>query len=187
MPLVTVVSEREHDYGSEDIGWCNQALRCSCAESHTILEDDRKEVGDGVGDGSGEHEERGKTPDLEVQCMLHVFSDGESFWNSVVSILLDPCNNEGNFLFVQELLAEALLCGVLREVDDEVPADKSNHDSEKALEDEDPSPSSETGAEAYRDGRVLLSGAVVNAHPFWHSTTVAGELRHPEGKDTREG
>lgn len=144
MVFVTRPSESVHDDSGEDIWWSNQALRLGNIETHTDIENDGQEVGNGVCHGGCEAEESSECPDLEVECILEVFADAEVLGDSIMSIFLDSCNDKGSFLLIQELDSQTLLGSEFWEVADETPADEANCNGEGTLKDEDPSPASKT-------------------------------------------
>lgn len=70
MPLVAGPGEGEHDEAGKDIRRSDQAVCRGGAKTHTVLENDGQEVGDGVGDCGGEHEDESKAQDLREGFML---------------------------------------------------------------------------------------------------------------------
>lgn len=124
MPFIAVVGESVHYNGGAEVWRGDEALSLAYFEAHAFLEDDGEEIGDSVGAGSGEAEERGEAPDLQVCCVAEVFCPVESgymsvfefikscflvllFRDCIVSILLDPRNNKVGFFLGQELQTES--------------------------------------------------------------------------------
>lgn len=75
-----------------------------------------------------------------------------------MSVLFDSGDDEIGFLS-QEFLAETLLCSQFWEVDNIVPANESDSNGDGTLEDEDPSPASETRSKLSPGGGIGLGRA----------------------------
>lgn len=122
--LVGEIGEQECHDRREHVRRCNQALRISLVETHANLKNDGQEVRDGVRNGCREAEQGCKGPYLEVSGRLEILANLELLEGSIMTVLLDGCDDEVNLLLVQELGAEADVCCLFREVDNgEVCAD----------------------------------------------------------------
>lgn len=165
LTLITSPCEAKHDEAGENVRRRNQAVRSSSTEAHSILEDNREEVCDGVGNGGGEHENGSEAPHLQIQSIRKVLPHVEFFRQGIVAILFNAGDNEVDFLLVEELLAHTRLVGKLREVDNEIPSNETDNDGDNTLEDEDPAPARETGTERHRSGWCSLGGTAVNTKP----------------------
>ena len=154
MPFVAEVGEGEHDDRGGNIRRRDKALGGREAKAHALFQNDGEEVGDGVRVGSGEAEEGGEAPDFEIEGVAEVGTNAEGLRDGVVAVLLDPSDDEGGFLFVEELQAE-VLGRLLREVDDQHVACEAKNAGDEALHDEDPAPTSETALFAARGCRVF--------------------------------
>jgi len=100
--------------------------------------------------------------DLKVECTLEIFHHVELLWNGIVTVFLNTCDNEVDFWLGQELLLGLRgLRGELREVNNEVPANQANDNSDYSLQNEDPAPPGESGTEVWDDLWVLLGGACI--------------------------
>jgi hypothetical protein len=117
--LVSQISPCVHDNSGSHIGWGDEALRGRDAETHSIVENDGEKVSNSVGTGRCEHEQTGKPPHFQVQGILEVAPNTKGFRDSVVTVLLNSCDDEGGFLFVDELQLEASVCGLLGKVNNE--------------------------------------------------------------------
>ena len=136
MIFVSGPSECVHHNGSSNIWRRDQTFRSSNAEAHAIIQYDGKEIRDRVGIGGCQSEQGCKTPHFEVESSLQVWSPAELFWNGVVSVFLDSCNNEGCLVIVQEVQVEesfGSLC-FLRKVNNENVAENSDDAGEGALQ-----------------------------------------------------
>lgn len=186
--FVTSVRKGHHDKRSKDVGRCDQTVGCRRAEAHAVLENDRKEVRNGIGDGGGEHEDQGEAPDLEIKRTLAVASEVELLGNNVMAILLNAGYDKVDFILVEELLLHlAWLSSQLGKVDDEVPADKTDGDGDNTLEDKYPAPASNTRTEANGCLWCLLGWAVVNTEPGGGLVTMAAEQREQVTQNSGEG
>ena len=153
--LLTIPGTAEHPDCGYAVGGCDEALCFGDVETHAFLEDDGEEVGNGVGTGrgrsvvvfddtrsteyshcGGQAEQRSKTPDFEISCTAQVVAEVELFWDGIVTVLLDPCNDEGGFLLVQEAEGQAGPLGrFLGEVGDGEGTDDADNDCQEALQD----------------------------------------------------
>lgn len=131
MPFVGKVRLRVHDDSSSNIRRRNEALRFSKRKLHSYSEDDGQEVGDGVGVCGGKHEERGKSPDLEVGGMGQVRLDVELCGEGVGAVLLDTGHDECGFSGREEVPGAG---GELREVNYEEVADEGGNAGEEAFD-----------------------------------------------------
>lgn len=187
MHLVTGIGEAHHDKCGKDVWWSDQAVGCCRAETHAVLQDDGKEVGDRVGHGGGEHEDQSEAPDLKIERALEVLGKVELLSHDIVSVLLNARNDEVNFLLVQEALLRLRGLGCeLGEVDDEVPSDEADDDCDHTLQDEDPSPSRKTLTEVRNDLGVLLGGAIVVSEPWSSLDAVTLEKREEVAENAGE-
>jgi hypothetical protein len=141
MPLVAVVRKCVHDDGGKDIRRSNQALRSRDIESHTFVQNDGKEVRNGVGAGRGQSEQTGETPDLQIRGVGQVLLDIEPGFISlrfggsdghclplrddIVAVLFNPCHDKSHFLIIEELEAPCL-GRQFGEIDDEGERDDCN-------------------------------------------------------------
>ena len=82
------------------------------------VEDDRKEIGKGIGRSGGGQEEEGVTPDLPVLQVRRCRREGDLIGDSVSSIAIDPFNDECLLLFRQEL-------GLIRDIDKDEEGDQA--------------------------------------------------------------
>jgi hypothetical protein len=185
--FVAEPGKAKHDESSEDIRRCDEAVGSSSTEAHTVLKNDGQEIRNGVGDGGGEHEDGGKSPNLEVKAVLQVLLDVELLGERIVAILLDTGDNKVDLSLVEELLAHTRLVGELREVNDEVPADETDDDGDDTLEDKNPAPASQPGAKGDRGRRLSLGGTMVNTKPWGSLNTVTLKKGEEVAENTREG
>lgn len=124
VPFVTVVGKHVHDNRSQNIGWGNKALGSRNVKPHAHVQNNRQEVGNGVGAGRGQAKEAGKAPDLQVQTVLEVLPDVEPMtcqrsvqpveavdvlcWDDIMPVFLDSRADEVRFSLVQELQAKGV-------------------------------------------------------------------------------
>lgn len=104
-----------------------------------------------------------------------------------MAVLLNTGDNEVNLSLVQELLAHARLVSKLGEVDDEVPSNQADDDSDDTLKDEDPPPASETGAKGDRSSGLGLGGTVVDTEPGSSLYTVTLKQGEQVAENAGEG
>jgi hypothetical protein len=184
---ITGPREAHHDEGGEDIGRRDQAVSCSGAETHAVLQDDGQEVGDSVGHGSGKQEQGCEAPYLKVEGSLHVGVEIEVLGNDVVAIFFDSSNDKVDLRLSEEfLLRGGGLSSKLRKVDDEVPANQADRDCDDSLHDKDPAPSGKTWAEVRNDLWVLLGWSEVHAKPWSGLVAMALQEREEVAEDSRE-
>ena len=127
-----------HPDSGEYVWWSNQALRSGDSKAHSLSQNDRQEVRNRVSDGSGQHEQSGETPDLDVHSASNVLRKAEGCRDSIVAILLNSCNDKLCFLLIQEWESKGFgpICGFFWEVGNQCAANEANDNREQALHDE---------------------------------------------------
>lgn len=99
--LVSQVGKSEHEDHGEDLGWCNQTLRRTHAETHAVPQNYGEEVCDRVGDARSAHKDHAKPPALDISCMgekpLPAESVGKDAYVSLKNNKLGVCQGEPTF------------------------------------------------------------------------------------------
>jgi hypothetical protein len=140
--LVTSPREANHDKSGEYVGWSDKTVASSSTKTHSVLENNGKEISNGVCYRGGKHEDQGKAPHLKVHTASKVLSEVEFLGDNVVAVLLDSGHDEVDFILFEELLlCLARFGSQFWKINDVVPSDKADNDSYDSLEHENPSPS----------------------------------------------
>lgn len=66
MVFVTSPGEGNHDKGGKDVRWSDKAVGFGSVEAHTVLQNDRKEVRDSIGNRGRHHEDESESNDLRL-------------------------------------------------------------------------------------------------------------------------
>lgn len=154
MVLVTKVASGVHDDRGQGVWGSNQALSRTDGKTHVSCQDDGKEVGKSVCDGSGVEEDlgglvretvallrrrcvtyHGEPPNLDICATLQELGDGKRFRSGITTVFVDTIDDELGFSLSQEIPA---LVGLVREVDEGPVTDDTKEAGEGSFNDEDP-------------------------------------------------
>jgi hypothetical protein len=124
MPFISVVSLNDHGDSCRDVRWSNKALSSGSIEAHTISENYGKKISNGVTIGGSQGIKCRESPHFAVKAVSQIFAQKERFQFDIMAILVNTCNDEDCFFFVEKI---PRLGGEFRKVD--------NHDIRKNSQD----------------------------------------------------
>lgn len=140
--LVACPAGKVGNDAGKNVRGSDEALSLTDAETQVAAEDGGEEVGECVGDGGGVEEDHGVQPDLEVGTRTHVLDQRKGLDLDVAAISVNAGADPFLLLGAQE--APALSLGV-GEVDQKPVSADTEDDGNDTLNDEDPSPTVESG------------------------------------------
>lgn len=176
--LITEPTTAEHPDTGKDVWWGDEALRCTNAETHTTVENQWQEVGESVGDGGGEAEDKTEAPNLDIETTLEESSHRERFKLDITTISINLADDEVDLRLVQESPGVAMIC--IWEWNQEPVAKEGDSASDNTFNDKDPSPASESletvhlhetigqdTSESGGDATKSVEDSITLAHLIW--------------------
>lgn len=103
VPSVTIVCLNKHYDSCSNVRRCNKTLGLRFIKAHSIFENSRQEVRDGIRVGCGAHIQRRECPDFAVESIAEVGSESEGFQFNVVTVVLNSRNDIISLFLGQEV------------------------------------------------------------------------------------